>query len=154
MQSNNESDNQERLSILVGLIPAGCLLTTARDLSAFLQCMLNGGELDGTRIFEPRTIQHALNEASYREIDLTLLLPLRYGLGPMLGDDPVGVFGPRTKHAFGHLGLSNIFPWADPDRDISVALITTGKAVVSTHVIALVKLLSTINDVFPRNADA
>ncbi len=101
-----------------GIIPSGNVITTAEDFSAFLQCMLQGGEFNGVRVFEERTIGHAVNEASYREIDLTLLIPLRYGLGPMLGDDPVGIFGPSTGRAFGHVGLSNIFPWADPEREI------------------------------------
>ena len=135
---------------LTGIIPSGNLETTAEDLSAFLQCMLQDGELNGVQIFQPRTIRHALNEASYREVDLTLFLPLRYGLGPMLGDDPIGIFGPDTEHAFGHLGLSNIFPWADPKREIAVALITTGKPIVSLHTVRLVQLLAAINRVFPR----
>lgn len=134
---------------LTGLIPSGNLETTAEDYSAFLQCMLDEGEYQGVRVFEPRTIRHALNEASYREVDLTLLMPLRYGLGPMLGDDPIGIFGPKTEHAFGHLGLSNIFPWADPRREISVALLTTGKPVLSLHTIRLVQLLGIINSTFP-----
>jgi CubicO group peptidase (beta-lactamase class C family) len=133
-----------------GIIPAGNLVTTAEDLSAFLQCMLQEGELGGVRIFHPHTIQHALNEASYREVDLTLLLPLRYGLGPMLGDSPIGIFGPETRRAFGHLGLSNVFPWADPEREISVAFITTGKAILSLHAIRLLQLLVAINRAFPR----
>lgn len=139
---------------LTGVIPSGNLETTAEDLSAFLQCMLDDGEFGGVRIFQPRTIHHALNEASYREVDLTLFLPLRYGLGPMLGDDPVGIFGPNTEHAFGHLGLSNIFPWADPKREIAVTLLTTGKPIVSLHTIRLVQLISTINRVFPRPASS
>jgi CubicO group peptidase (beta-lactamase class C family) len=139
---------------VTGIIPAGNLETTAEDLSAFLQCMLDLGEGNGVRIFEPRTIQHALNEASYREIDLTLGLPLRYGLGPMLGDDPVGIFGPNTEHAFGHLGLSNVFPWADPRREISVALLTTGKPIISLHTIRLLQLILAINAAFPRRRAA
>jgi CubicO group peptidase (beta-lactamase class C family) len=135
---------------VTGIIPSGNLETTAEDFSLFLECMLRDGEVDGVRVFEPATVRHALNEASYREIDLTLFLPLRYGLGPMLGDRPIGIFGPNTEHAFGHLGLSNIFPWADPDRDISVALLTTGKAVISAHAVRLVQLLATINSAFPR----
>jgi CubicO group peptidase (beta-lactamase class C family) len=134
---------------LTGVIPSGNFETTAEDLSAFLQCMLDGGEYEGVRIFKPRTIHHALNEASYREVDLTLFMPLRYGLGPMLGDDPVGLFGPNTEHAFGHLGLSNIFPWADPRREIAVALLTTGKPILSLHTIRLVQLLGIINSAFP-----
>lgn len=135
---------------LLGIIPSGNVVANALELSAFFQCLLEGGQLDGVRVFAERTVRHALSEQSYREIDLTLLLPLRYGLGPMLGDDPVGIFGPSTGHAFGHLGLSNIFPWADPSREISVAFITSGKAVMSLHVVRLFQLLVEINRAFPR----
>lgn len=143
-----EMSNDPRF--LTGIIPSGNVLTTAEDFSAFLQCMLDEGTYGGVRIFEPHTIHHVLNEESYREIDLTLFIPFRYALGPMLGDDPIGIFGPKTPRAFGHLGLSNIFPWADPDREISVAFFTTGKPILSLHAVRLTQLLGTINRVFPR----
>ncbi|MGH8562250.1 MAG: serine hydrolase domain-containing protein, partial [Nevskiales bacterium] len=38
------------------IVPAGNLYATADEASRFFQMMLNGGELDGVRIFEPRTI--------------------------------------------------------------------------------------------------
>lgn len=139
---------------LTGIVPSGNLITTAQDLSAFLECMRCDGELDGVRVFEPRTIRHALNEASYRNVDLTLFMPLRFGLGPMLGDSPVGIFGRDTSKAFGHVGLSNIFPWADPEREISVALLTTGKPILSVHAVRLVQLLGAIGRAFPRSGVA
>ena len=139
---------------LAGVVPSGNVITTAQDLSAFLECMRCDGELDGVRIFEPRTLRHALNEASYRNVDLTLFMPLRFGLGPMLGDSPIGIFGRDTARAFGHVGLSNVFPWADPEREISVALLTTGKAVISTHAVRLVQLLARIGEAFPRTSMA
>jgi CubicO group peptidase (beta-lactamase class C family) len=147
-----EMSNDPRF--LTGIVPSGNLITTARDLSAFLECMLREGELDGRRVFQPATIRHALNEASYRNLDLTLFVPLRFGLGPMLGDAPLGIFGRNTSRAFGHLGLSNIFPWADPEREISVALLTTGKPVLSLHAIRLVQLLGAIGAAFPRTRTA
>jgi CubicO group peptidase (beta-lactamase class C family) len=133
-----------------GIIPSANVITTANELTVFLDCLRQGGQYGDTRIFEERTVRHALSEQSYREIDLTLFLPLRYGLGPMLGDDPVGIFGQQTGRAFGHLGFSNVFPWADPAREISVALLTSGKAILSAHVVRLVQLLSEINSSFPR----
>jgi CubicO group peptidase (beta-lactamase class C family) len=135
---------------ITGIVPSGNVISTAQDFCAFLQCLLDEGSLDGVRVFEPRTIRHMLNEASYREIDLTLFVPFRYGLGPMLGDDPVGIFGPKTARAFGHLGLSNIFPWADPDREISVAFLTTGKPFLGMYALRLVQFLRTVNAAFPR----
>ena len=66
-------------------------------------------------------------EQSYWEIDLTLGIPLRHGLGFMLGAPRVSLFGPDTAEAFGHLGFTNILGWADPQRDVAAALLTTGK---------------------------
>ena len=63
----------------------------------------------------------------------------------MLGDRPIGLFGPNTSRAFGHIGFTNIFGWADPERQISVAILTSGKPIFSAHVIRLVQLLFEIN---------
>jgi len=115
---------------LVGIVPAGNVVTTADELSRFYQLLLNGGELDGVRIFEPRTIRRATAEQSYLEFDLTLGLPVRYGMGFMLGGRWLSFYGPDTERAFGHLGFTNIVSWADPQRQIAAALITSGKPLV------------------------
>jgi CubicO group peptidase (beta-lactamase class C family) len=78
-------------------------------------------------------------------VDRLLLAPLRYSAGMMLGDRRIGLYGPDTAQAFGHLGFANIFAWADPQRDISVALLTTGKLVLGPHLAALWGLLSRIS---------
>jgi CubicO group peptidase (beta-lactamase class C family) len=115
---------------LVGIVPAGNVVTTADELSRFYQLLLNGGELDGVRVFEPLTIRRATAEQSYLEFDLTLGLPVRYGMGFMLGGRWLSFYGPDTEHAFGHLGFTNIVSWADPQRQIAAALITSGKPLV------------------------
>jgi len=130
---------------LTGVVPSANVVSNAWELCAFYECLLRGGSLDGVRIFDPRTVQHATSEQSYREIDLTLFAPLRYGNGLMLGDRPIGLFGQNTPRAFGHLGLSNIFSWADPSREISVALLTSGKPIISLHVVRLLQLIFEIN---------
>lgn len=134
---------------LTGVIPSANVVSTSYDLARFFECLRCGGELDGIRVFDERTVNHATAEQSYREIDLTLFMPLRYGNGLMLGDRPVGLFGPNTPHAFGHLGFTNIFSWADPDRQMSVALLTSGKPVVSSHVVRLFQFLLEVNRAFP-----
>ena len=115
---------------LTAVIPAGNGVTTGNELSRFFELLLRGGELDGVRIFEPRTIRRALTEQSYREIDFTLGFPTRYGLGFMLGAKALSLFGPNTEQAFGHLGYTNVLGWADAQRDLSVGLITSGKPVL------------------------
>jgi len=134
---------------LTGVIPSANVVANSYELARFFECLRCGGELDGVRVFDERTVNHATAEQSYREIDLTLFVPLRYGNGLMLGDRPVGLFGQNTPHAFGHLGFTNIFSWGDPDRQLSVALLTSGKPVVSTHVVRLVQFLMEVNRAFP-----
>lgn len=115
---------------LTAVVPAGNVVSTASELSRFYQLLLNGGSLDGVQIFEPRTIRRATQEHSYLEFDLTLVLPLRYGMGFMLGGQYLSLYGPDTPNAFGHLGFTNIISWADPDRQIAGTLMTSGKPLV------------------------
>jgi CubicO group peptidase (beta-lactamase class C family) len=44
-----------------------------------------------------------------------------------LGSHWLSLYGPDTDHAFGHLGLSNILAWADPEREVAAAIVTSGK---------------------------
>jgi CubicO group peptidase (beta-lactamase class C family) len=137
---------------LTGIVPSANLVTTAAELSAFYQCLLDEGTLGNVRIFEPRTVRHATGEVSYLELDLTLGLPIRYGLGFMLGGKGPNLFGTDNPHAFGHVGFTNTFAWADPERRLSVALLASGKPVVSLHAIRLVQLMLEIGRVFPKIA--
>jgi CubicO group peptidase (beta-lactamase class C family) len=136
---------------LTGIVPAANAVATARELSAFYQCLLDGGELGGVRVFDPRTVRHATSEQTYWELDLTLGLPLRYGLGFMLGGE-VSLFGLSTPHAFGHLGFTNIFSWADPERRLAAAILTSGKPFLSLESVRLVALLIEISRAFPKLA--
>jgi CubicO group peptidase (beta-lactamase class C family) len=116
---------------LTGIIPSANIVATASELSRFYQLLLDGGELDGVRIFDPRTIRRATSEQSYLEFDLTLGLPFRYGMGFMLGGGGwLSLYGPDTQYAFGHLGFTNIIAWADPQRDVAATLMTSGKPLV------------------------
>ena len=127
------------------VIPAGNGVATADDASRFFQCLLNGGELDGVRVLDPLTVRRAVAEVGKPEFDRSLLVPLRYSAGMILGASPWGLFGPSTSKAFGHIGFTNNFLWADPERDISVALLTTGKLVVGLHLPYLLLLLRNIS---------
>jgi CubicO group peptidase (beta-lactamase class C family) len=115
---------------LSAVVPAGNVVATANELSRFYQLLLDGGTMDGIEIFQPQTIRRATQESSYLEFDLTLVLPLRYGIGFMLGGSFVSLYGPDTVNAFGHLGFTNIISWADPDRQVAGALMTSGKPLV------------------------
>lgn len=139
---------------LAGILPAANIVANARELSAFFECLRNGGELDGRRIFEARTVRRATTETSFWELDLTLGMPLRYGLGFMLGGDLLSLFGPGTPHAFGHLGFTNVVAWADPERALSAALLTSGKPFLDVEVARLYQLLMSIGREFPVTGPA
>lgn len=143
-----ELSNDRRF--LSAIIPSANFVTTAREVTAFFQCMLDDGRHGDVEVFSPRTIRHATAEQSWWEMDFTLMVPLRYGLGFMLGNERIGPFGLASPLAFGHLGLSNIFCWADPERDLAVGLLTTGKPVVSPHVVPLFRLIGAIGQYFPH----
>lgn len=127
------------------VIPAGNGVATADECSRFYQCLLNGGELDGVRVFAPLTVRRAIVEVGKPEIDRSLLLPIRYSAGMMLGSASWGLYGPDTEKAFGHLGFTNNFIWADPERAVSVALLTTGKLVFGLHTPYLIGFLRNIS---------
>lgn len=150
MREAVELSNDPRF--LTGIIPSANICATADEVSVFYQCMLQSGEYGGQQVFSPRTVRHATAEQSFWEIDFTLGVPIRYGLGFMLGNKSVGLFGRDNPFAFGHIGLSNVFTWADPERAISVALLTSGKGIIGPHVIPLVELLGEIGTVFDRAA--
>jgi CubicO group peptidase (beta-lactamase class C family) len=115
---------------LTAVIPAGNVVTTANELSRFFEILRAGGELDGVRVLSPETIRRMLIQRAHLEIDFSLGFPVRYSNGMMLGAKVLSLYGRDTDLAFGHLGFINIVGWADPERALSAALITTGKAIV------------------------
>ena len=132
---------------LTAVVPAGNVVATANEMSRFFQLLLAGGTLDGVTVFDPRTIRRAVQEQSYLEFDLTLVLPLRYGMGFMLGGETLSLYGPDTNAAFGHLGFTNIIAWADPERQVSGALMTSGKPIIYPEIYFLHDLMWTIGTV-------
>lgn len=131
------------------IIPSGNLVATAEETSRFFQMMLNGGKWGRKRICSQSTVARATQEFGSRSIDRTLFLPMRYSAGLMLGDKPFGIWGPNSRHAYGHLGLVNKFAWADPQRDLSACLLTSGIPLIAHHIPSLVKLLRRIGSTIP-----
>jgi CubicO group peptidase (beta-lactamase class C family) len=132
------------------VIPAGNLCGTADEMARFYQMMLNGGTWQGKQICEPSTVRRAIQQYGSLTIDRTLMIPMRFSAGLMLGGDPVGLWGPNSSEAFGHIGLINKLCWADSSRDISVTLLNTGIPIVGHHLPSLAKFIWTICRQFPQ----
>ena len=109
-------------------IPAGNIYGTADEVSRFYQMMLDGGEYKGKKVFETSTIESATKPVGPIRLDQTLMIPIRFSTGFMLGESVFSLFGIKARQAYGHLGLINIVTWADPAREISVAFLNTGKS--------------------------
>jgi len=137
---------------LTGVIPSANVISTASEMGIFYQCLLDEGMYRGERVFEARTVRQATEAQTGWELDFTLMTPIPYGLGFMLGSRSVGLFGFDNPQAFGHVGLSNVFTWADPERRLSVALLTTGKPILGAHIVPLVGLLRDLGRHFPKIA--
>jgi CubicO group peptidase (beta-lactamase class C family) len=132
------------------IIPAGNLAGSATECTDFFQMMLDGGKWGRRRICQQSTVARAVQEFGNRSIDQTLGAPMRYSAGLMLGDEPFGIWGPKSHHAFGHLGLINKFSWADPERELSATVLTSGIPLLTHHVVPLFNLIRAIGNNVPR----
>lgn len=112
--------NDENASVLGGVAGhAGCF-ARAEDVALFAECMLRGGTLPGQPgkpLFQPRTVElFTRREASPA------------GTSRALGWDTPSAPSSSGKYfstrSFGHLGYTGTSLWIDPERKLSVTLLT------------------------------
>lgn len=99
--------------------PWGGVHSTGPDLARLLKVFLEGGQIDGRRLFGAATVQ-----AMTRNQNTHLQAP--WGLGWGLRDSLVWTYfgdlcSPRT---FGHVGATGTVAWADPDTGLSCVVLT------------------------------
>jgi len=115
----------------------GGLASTARDYLRFLEMLLHGGGLDGTRILRPEIVA-LMNKNQIRglpagimtsyvpersnDVDFFPGAPLRWGLGYMINMAP----GPNGRSAgtVSWAGLFNSYYWLDPARRVAGVILT------------------------------
>jgi CubicO group peptidase (beta-lactamase class C family) len=113
---------------LTSVVPSSSTVSTADELSRFAELLRRGGELDGVRVMQPETLRAATKQARRLRPDISVgLKPMRWGTGYILGTKRFGPFGLDAPAAFGHTGLTDIAMWADPERDLAAAVISSGK---------------------------
>jgi serine-type D-Ala-D-Ala carboxypeptidase len=103
----------ENAFVLGGVAPHAGLFSTAEDVARFAHCLLQGG----TPILRPDTVALFTRRESTPS-----------GTSRALGWDTPSrpsqsgkYFGPRS---YGHLGYTGTSLWIDPDRELSVTLLT------------------------------
>ena len=75
-----------------------------------------GGKIDGVHVLGGDTLERATTEQCFGPDAVLLGLPMRYGLGFLLGQRAIP-FGPSPR-AFGHPGMGGSIAFADPDARI------------------------------------
>jgi CubicO group peptidase (beta-lactamase class C family) len=133
------------------VVPAANIIATPEEISRFFEMLLCGGTYEDTRLFDQRTVVRATEPQVTGQVDRVLMMPIPLSMGFMLGLRSFGFYGPRTANAYGHLGFTNVLGWADPDRDISVAFMNTGKPLLSARMVAWLNVTRVIGTRIPRD---
>lgn len=100
-------------------IPAANGLFTARALARMYAALARGGELDGVRLMSPVTLARATEVQDAPAGRVVIPFDMRWRLGYHGVATTRGV----PKKAFGHFGFGGSGAWADPRRELAVALI-------------------------------
>jgi CubicO group peptidase (beta-lactamase class C family) len=100
-------------------IPAANGLFTARSLARLYALLANGGELDGVRLLSPETLE----QATTLQKPTGKLSVIPFDMRWRLGYHGVATTRGFPREGFGHFGFGGSGAWADPKRDLSVALI-------------------------------
>ena len=114
---------------LTGTNPGGNACGPAHDLARFYESLRRGGELDGQRVLHPETVSDMTRRHRTGMRDRTFLFDMEWGLGLILeparrtGRMPYGYGQHAGEHTFGHGGVQSVAGFADPDNELSVALI-------------------------------
>jgi uncharacterized protein YbbC (DUF1343 family) len=94
------------------------VFSTAADLARFAQMMLNGGELDGVRLFSPLTVE------KFTEPQTPPGQPILRGLGWDIDSPYSGNRGELFPiGSFGHTGFTGTSIWIDPSTKTYVILL-------------------------------
>jgi CubicO group peptidase (beta-lactamase class C family) len=103
-------------------IPAANGVFTARSLARMYAALANGGEIDGVRLLSRKTLARATQVQTPTRQRVVIPWDMRWRLGYHAVVTTRGV----PSHAFGHFGFGGSGGWADPRRQLAVALIVNG----------------------------
>ena len=109
--------------------PWGGVFCSPENLALICQLMLNGGEVGGTRLLSPGTVEamRTNRHADMPDLPEPIRRATAWGLGWRLNHGGTSgswgdLLGPKT---FGHTGATGTMCWVDPDRDGYCLLLTT-----------------------------
>ena len=111
-------------------MPSSGGYATARGMAALYQMMVNGGRLNGIRLFSRRLIEFVTRNHTGDMLDEYMGMPMHRGLGVHVRGTTDTIRGlgtlasPRT---YGHGGVGSSYCWADPESGVSFAYLTNSR---------------------------
>lgn len=132
------------------LIPGAGGISRANEFVKIYRALLNGGEGPGGRIISPEMVRRATYPHVVGTMDRTFLRDIPWGLGfhlkhvqPSLDD----CGATATPGTFGHAGHFMVnTAWADPGKDLAVAIFSNGLTPAREGVAAVSELSQTVHD--------
>ena len=94
------------------------MYSTASDLAAVSQMMLNGGTFNGKRILSPLSVDAMTSNHTLNLESVMTGRPAYQGLGWGIYGDMFSAFPLTTPGSFGHNGAFGSIVWIDPERDL------------------------------------
>jgi CubicO group peptidase (beta-lactamase class C family) len=117
-----------RPEILTANIPASSGVSTARDMARFYATIVNGGAIDGTRVWTEETAR-AATEIAFEGFDKIQDIFSRRSAGFVVGGTPKQPWrmgSNTTRFTFGHGGAGTSICWGDRELRVSMAFIPNG----------------------------
>lgn len=109
--------------------PGGGLHSTASDMVRFYRALLGFGELEGQTLLPPADVTEITSPQRTGMVDETFRHVMDWGLGVMFDNKvhgpaaPYGYGAHASGSTFGHGGRESSTAFADPERNLAVALV-------------------------------
>ncbi|MBI1789927.1 MAG: beta-lactamase family protein [Acidobacteria bacterium] len=97
--------------------PEGGLKSTAADLAAFYQMVLNGGTYNGKRILSKAAVD-VMTSLHTGDLQVGGSTATGYGLAWSVVRNPLGTLSMASIGTFGHGGAFGTYGWIDPAKDL------------------------------------
>jgi CubicO group peptidase (beta-lactamase class C family) len=123
-------EKQNEAAFRAAGVPGGGGYATAAALTAFYQMLVQGGTLNGKRLFSPRLIRWVTTNQTGDRIDENFGFPMNRALGPHVrGTGPIirGLGTIATPGTFGHGGAGSSYSWADPESGLTFTYLANAR---------------------------
>lgn len=117
--------------VLARVLPGAGGRGPMHELVGLYECLLGGGQRDGTRVASPQTVEAMTARHRVNMFDETFQTVIDWGLG--LHIDMILMGRHCSPRAAGHGGAQSSVAFCDPEHGLAVACIVNGMAGIAHH---------------------